>query len=367
MTRLLTGVGAFKTSPMTLVDVGARGGYDEIWDVFGDQLKVIGFEPDEKECANLNATAAHNVTYLPYALGAQTEERQFFIAQFSGSSSLYSGDTVFIRRFFEGDNLRTVGKTSVQVRRLDEVFREQNITHVDFLKLDCEGADLDILKGSEAILDDATMLGVLVEVWFQRGARDGAHSFPEVDQYLNSKGFLLYDLSAYRYNRTAMPYPFVVDVRDEKGGYVNGQTTHGQIIRGDALYLRDYVGMPASSGAGSDIVQTVKLACLFEVFGLNDCAAELLSHERNQLTNNLDVELLLDLLTPELRGKQLKYREYLSCTTANPALLRPSLSSFQDLMKRFAAVVLRFDGKVLPILKFAWGKLVGVESSRSEK
>lgn len=358
MTSHVVQRGVFRQRPFRLVDVGARGGYDEVWNVFRDQLEVIGFEPEPDECAALNEHAPPTVRYLPFALGARNEIRAFFTAAFSGSSGLCGGDTEFIHRFFEGDNQRTVQTESVSVRPLDEVLQEHGLESVDFLKTDCEGADLEVLMGAEQTLSDVNTLGVLTEVWFQKEARECGYTFVDIHEYLSAHGFLLFDLDAYRYNRKAMPYPFLSDVRDEKGRLIAAQTTHGQILRGDALYLRDYVGLQSPSGDTVSSEQVLKLACVYETFGLNDCAAELILQRKEDLADIPDTEKLLDLLTPRLKGKQLSYQEYLRLTEAQPLCLRPSLRSVQDVLKRTAEVILRFDGRIGGIAghAFQWGR-----------
>jgi len=346
--------GIFRQRPVGLVDVGARGGYDQAWDVFQDQLQVIGFEPEPEECAALNEQSPPNVRYLPFALGAREETRTFFTAAFSGSSGLCGGDTEFIHRFFEGDNQRTVRAASVSVHPLDAVLREHGLESVDFLKTDCEGADLEVLIGAERTLRDVNTLGVLTEVWFQKQARECGYTFVDVHEYLSSHGFLLFDLDAYRYNRKAMPYPFLSDVRDEAGRLIAGQTTHGQVLRGDALYLRDYVGLQSRTADDVSGEQVLKLACIFEVFGLNDCAAELILQRREDLTGIVDTEKLLDFLTPRLKGKQFSYQEYLGLTESQPLCLRPSLRSVEDVLKRTAEAILRFDGRIGDLARHAF-------------
>lgn len=357
MTSYVVERGIFREYPFRLVDVGARGGYDEVWDVFQDQLAVIGFEPEPNECARLNASAPPNVTYLPFALGAREETREFFVAVFSGSSGLCGGDTEFIRRFFEGDNQRTVEKELLQVHPLDRVLQEYGLHSVDFLKLDCEGADLEVLLGADRTLEELNTLGVLVEVWFQKESRECGYTFFDIHEYLTSKGFMLFDVDAYRYNRKAMPYPFLSDIRDENGRLIAGQTTHGQILRGDALYLRDFVGAQSTVGGDCSSTQVLKLVCLYELFGLNDCAAELLQHRKDQLSHTVNTDDLLNLLTPPLKGRKLNYHDYVRYTESNPLCLRPSLRSVKDIMKRTAEVVLRFDGRLSEILLHVFRRL----------
>ena len=55
MTRRLIEQGMFRSNNLVVMDAGARGGASIIWNFFGDQFRVIGFEPDAAECARINA------------------------------------------------------------------------------------------------------------------------------------------------------------------------------------------------------------------------------------------------------------------------------------------------------------------------
>jgi hypothetical protein len=56
----------------------------------------------------------------------------------------------------------------------------------------------------------------------------------------------------------------------------------------------------------------LKLVCLFALFELPDCAAEIVVAHRDRVATAVDPDALLDLLTPSLRGKQLSYADYVA-------------------------------------------------------
>ncbi len=69
MTERVVQAGAFREEPFLLVDVGARGGIEGYWKVFGDDIKVLAFEVDADECARLNAEAVNpQIRYFPFAV-----------------------------------------------------------------------------------------------------------------------------------------------------------------------------------------------------------------------------------------------------------------------------------------------------------
>ena len=231
MTRRLVEARAFAEDPLIVVDVGARGGIESFWKVFGDDIRTIAFEPDPEECARLQAIAEKNVTYLPTALGAESGRRTLHVARFSAASSFYPNDKTWCARFDIGDSLAIELRTEVRTTTLREALAGRQ---PDFIKLDVEGAELDVLRGA----DLGAVLGLVSEVRFSK-RMSGCPTFAELDAFCRTAGFELYDLDLYRYTRRALPYPYLYDYCDDAGQPVPGPTVQGQPLIGDALYFRD--------------------------------------------------------------------------------------------------------------------------------
>jgi len=68
--------------------------------------------------------------------------------------------------------------------------------------------------------------------------------------------------------------------------------------------------------------RVIKLACLFDLFGLPDCAAELLQTRRAIVGPACDP--LLDDLAPADGGRPGAYAEFIRAFEANPGMLYPS-------------------------------------------
>jgi hypothetical protein len=58
-------------------------------------------------------------------------------------------------------------------------------------------------------------------------------------------------------------------------------------------------------------VRLLKTAVFFELYCLNDCAAEIIVAHREVLAPVVDCDRLLDLLTPPFRGALLNYKNYM--------------------------------------------------------
>ena len=68
-TQQLITAGTFARRPLVIVDVGAREGFEEHWTVYGDQVKLLGFEADANECERLNQqTSDSKKRFYPVAL-----------------------------------------------------------------------------------------------------------------------------------------------------------------------------------------------------------------------------------------------------------------------------------------------------------
>lgn len=297
---------AFAAQPLVIVDVGARGGINPEWAVFGEQLQVYCFEPDEVECKRLTSSAPRQVKYLPYALGRSSGTATLYEAALPASSSLYKTRMEYFGRFVNRDNGMTASERKIAVKTLDEVAAEARISHADFIKLDTEGAELDVLVGGKNILNSGGVLGILSEIRFHQEINQSP-PFASLDGFLREQGFRLYDIQANRHSRLALPYPQQADYRLPTGERFFAYTTRGQVQDGDALYFRDLLlSSPRSP------LSVLKLCCLMEIYSLGDCAAELIIANKERLRSVADPERLLDLLATGIRGSMISYQDYMA-------------------------------------------------------
>jgi hypothetical protein len=200
---------------------------------------------------------------------------------------------------------------------VDDVVRTKRLPTVDFIKVDVDGADFEVLESAREALRASRVLGVGMEVnWFGT-PNPTEHTFHNTDRFLREQGFSLFGMTTRRYSRTDLPAPF------EREAYAF--TRFGQPYQGDAIYLRD-LAADHLTGLAADYLaeKLLKLACLYELAGLPDCAAEVLNHFGSRLAQFGDREPLLDALTPRLLGEQLTYREYIARFERSPELFLPS-------------------------------------------
>jgi FkbM family methyltransferase len=186
--------------------------------------KIVGFEPVQAECDKLNSKAAQGSRYLPYAIG-DGRKRTFHICNFPMTSSLYEPNTALLEKFHNLENVtRVVQRVEIQTHRLDDIIE---VGDADFLKLDVQGAELDILVGATKVLDSAVL--VETEVEFVPMYKDQP-LFAEMDQHLRRHGFLFHKFPGLA-GRTFKPLVVENDINKMLS----------QTLWGDAVYARDFM------------------------------------------------------------------------------------------------------------------------------
>ena len=103
---------------------------------------------------------------------------------------------------------------------LDNILEENNIENPDFIKLDTQGSELDILKGGINTLQ-SDILGLEIEVEFAKMYKD-QHLFSDTDIFAKEIGFFLFDIQRFYFKR-------------KMGMKLGG--SKGQITFGNSLYL----------------------------------------------------------------------------------------------------------------------------------
>ena len=278
---------ALADDPVVVVDVGCGLGIDVGWRCFGPDLRVFGFDPNLDEIERLAATEQH--PGIEYAAGwvGLPPGHPFSIAQRGGD---YWGRNPWDRLSVTaamrhapaaaadepdepGEETHTTESRVADADRrivLDDYLAAAGVSSVDFVKLDVDGPDFEVLVSLERILAAGPALGVGMEVNFFGSGAPTDHTLHNTDRFLKERGFELFDLTVRRYSTGAMPARFLLPHPAE--------TTTGRILQGDAAYFRDVVNPEHRASVMDHLrpTQLLKLACMFDLCALPDCAAELL-------------------------------------------------------------------------------------------
>jgi FkbM family methyltransferase len=143
-----------------VIDSGAHVGYLSIVmaALVGNSGHVFAIEPALENVnyliRNMRTNDARNVDIIPVALAEHPGLASFNI---NGSSDSFG--------FFEHPNTATVSTRMVPIMSIDSIFSELSLSRLDLIKIDVEGAELEVLAGLAATLERFPRVPMIVE-WF---------------------------------------------------------------------------------------------------------------------------------------------------------------------------------------------------------
>jgi FkbM family methyltransferase len=174
---------AFPTEQVCILDVGANfGDFSALaTEVLGLRSKVWAFEPlpANFEALNKRFSTTPQVTTLNSAVGNTSGYLPFFV---DGPTSTIGS---LVPRKLEHEGVIMAPQVTVPVVTLDAWVESQGITHVHLLKVDVEGADLDVLKGATELLNKGKIS--LIQFEFSAAQIDARHFFKDFFGLLNQK------------------------------------------------------------------------------------------------------------------------------------------------------------------------------------
>ena len=217
-----------KFPPIQIIDIGAMAIGDEVYAplIQAGIATILGFECVQSECNRLNAMNRGTHRYLPHAIG-DGRARTFHECNFPMTSSLYEPNSALLAKFQNLENLtQVVKKGNLQTHRLDDL---PEANGADFLKLDVQGAEVDVMNGAERVFAEAVV--VETEISFVPLYQDQA-LFADVDQRLRKSGYLFHKISK-------------VSGRAFKPLLINNDPNHpmSQWLWADAVYVRDFMAL----------------------------------------------------------------------------------------------------------------------------
>ncbi|MDX1440487.1 MAG: FkbM family methyltransferase, partial [Rubricoccaceae bacterium] len=230
------------------------------------------YSVDADETIPPNAQDFATYQHFPIALSACDGESVLRITSHPGMSSLLEVDeTVFMRHFglVPGssrwkETLRFVCAQRVKTRTADEFFVSQDLARIDFLKLDTQGTELDILNGAREYLSSGRVSVIKTEVSFVPIYKEQC-LFADVDLFLREHGFVFVD---------CMFYPDAVHERETttavKGVKSREKPRFSSV--GDAVYVLD----PVRYEENDRLAPTVRSAIILNQLGYASVAFDLL-------------------------------------------------------------------------------------------
>jgi len=192
----------FIDNPLSFIDVGARGGIHEIVEPFAKYTSVLAFEPDQQECDRLKKIPKVFEPWAEFILEAKALSDKKGLAELV----LLSADTnhslrapnIKITRRYNMEKWQEIGREIIETETLDNIItsnKYQGNPYIgEFIKLDTQGSEYEILTGAQNMLTERTV-AVVCEVSFA-ALYEGQKLFSEVEILMRELGFSFYGFTA---------------------------------------------------------------------------------------------------------------------------------------------------------------------------
>ena len=204
--------------------MGARFGVGYPWNNAKiENLNVILVEPDPEEVELLSQH--HKGDILPYALWSKETELMLNINKTPGTSSVLESNIPFLSQFDDSQRYELKHQIKISTRTIDNLHNSGELADVDFMKMDVQGAEVEIMKGGVNFLKN-NLVGLESEVLFTH-LYHNQPLFSDIEVFVRQElGLELWDIrkTYWKYSQTRYKNP-----------------TKGRLIHGDALFLRPFL------------------------------------------------------------------------------------------------------------------------------
>lgn len=166
-----------------VVDVGAHIGAFSVKaaKIVGKKGKVVAIEPEVNNLSflrrNIEANELRNVTIVPIGIWSGRGELKLNLSTYrTGQHSFYRDRCYGTKDAGEFEE--------VEVDTLDNMLRELGVKKVDFIKIDVEGAEIEVLKGMDEALRNSVNLAIAAYHFV-----DGKETYKTIVPSLRERGF----------------------------------------------------------------------------------------------------------------------------------------------------------------------------------
>ncbi len=231
----------FSDQPLGFVDAGARGGTHPLVAPIAPYVSVLGFEPDKDACKEVKDC-------LPVALYYKAGPATLYRCAASTNDSLLPVNRTFIARY----NMVKFAQTAAELIMTDTLDTVLNTLpdHGEFLKLDTQGTEYEILLGAHNTLNRRAA-AIYCEVEFAQ-IYESQKLFSDIEGLVRDYGFSFIGFDNMSY-RSRTPW---------KG--------RERLLHADALFIKD----PLQHTMSERQKQVAAMACL--LCGYADFANEIM-------------------------------------------------------------------------------------------
>lgn len=238
-----------------------------------NDIEWIIYDANEESLLASTAQQDSNYTLIHKCIGGANSKGRFNVMTAGSASSMLmpapsaAQYTMFTRKDkaqIWGKHTRVVKSVDIEINTLDGLYETRKVPSADFLSVDAQGAELDIINGASIMLK-SSVVGIVCEVEFAE-LYAGQPLFCDTQDRLRKDNFRLCQIYNHQYFNTAP--------------YVNELQGKGFHIVGEALFFKDpgtliddnkLDELPTET-LTQNVAQCLKLAAISVVFDQLDFA-----------------------------------------------------------------------------------------------
>jgi FkbM family methyltransferase len=172
------------------IDVGAHEGETTFPYAAADpSLLVYAFEPNLHAASRIMGRL-RNYVVLPIAIAERDGSAELQLNAYEQSSSLLPADRAGVQRWITEQEFKVIGSMTVPTMRLDTFLNGAGVEAVDYLKIDAQGLDLEVVKSAGDRLRDVAKVQLEATTASYR-QYEGAPGKSVIIEFMKSKGFQL--------------------------------------------------------------------------------------------------------------------------------------------------------------------------------
>lgn len=279
------------------IDIGGRGGPDESLRPIAEMVEWTVVEPDPDESRRIqqdgtDGWAGLHVLETGIGPAPSVEEpsvtRHLNLYRQRGCSSLLQADTGLASRYARDDYYLLDKTISVSCQGMDQALYDPRRDY-SYLKIDIQGAELEAFRSGPRLLDQLVMIRTEVSflpIYFEQPL------FGDIHEHLRSFDFeLLNFVEAHHWRRESRSKYPAIDNR--------GVASKGQLIHGDAVFVRAPETIAKRPSAGAKLVDLAVLAYAYGEVDLTLAALDMPAARDELKTRGLGEAL------PQLRKRML--------------------------------------------------------------
>lgn len=181
----------YKDIKVSLLDVGSRNGLSGPLAFISriNNLHLEGIEPDREESLRLEKEGVFDKVHS-CAVFDKSGEVPFFITLAPGCCSILRPKREVVKDYSQSDFFEIIGTSNITVTTLDELFKGGE--RFDFVKIDTQGVDYEVLAGGAKTLRHT--IGLVVEGQLKE-IYEGQKLLTDIHQLCLSRGYRLLELT----------------------------------------------------------------------------------------------------------------------------------------------------------------------------